>query len=152
MRGCVICEKLAVLGTLPASENVWGTEHWAVVHAFDTALEGWLVLLSRAHALSYADLSDDAVQELGLVQKRLTNALQTVLGAQKTYAVTFAEHGDYPHLHVHVIPRMLDQAPDLKGPNIFKLLGVPADQAVSQERRTELAQQLNDYLSSKEQQ
>ena len=48
--------------------------------------------------------------------------------------------------------RMPDQAPEFKGPNIFKLLGVPADQAVSQERRNELAQQLNDYLNPKEQQ
>jgi diadenosine tetraphosphate (Ap4A) HIT family hydrolase len=153
VRGCVICDKLASLDTLPASENVWLTPNWAVVHAFDTALEGWLVLLSRTHALSYADLSDEAVQELGLVQKRLTAALQAVVGAERAYIVAFSEqgaHGDYRHLHVHVIPRMPDQSPDHKGPNMFKLLGVPAERAVPQERRNELAQQLNDHLTLKE--
>ena len=90
------------------------------------------------------------MQELGLLQKRLTRALQTVVGAERAYVVSFSEqgaHGDYRHLHVHVIPRMPEQAPELKGPNIFKLLGVPADHIVSQERRNQLAQQIKTFLS-----
>lgn len=151
--GCPICEKLAVLDTLPASENVWLTEHWSVVHAFNTSLEGWLVLNSRTHALSYADLSDGAVAQLGLVQKRTTQALQAVVGAERAYVVSFSEqgaHGDYRHLHVHVIPRMPDQPQEYKGPGVFGYLGVSTEQAVSQERRNELAHQLNTFLTSKE--
>ena len=150
---CPICEKLAILDTLPACENIWQTEHWFVVHAFNTSLEGWLVLNSKVHALSYVDLSDEAVQELGTLQKRLTQALQAVVGAERAYSVAFSEqgtHGDYRHLHVHLIARMPNQASEFKGPNIFKQLGVPDEQAVSQERRNELAQQLTDFLSSQE--
>lgn len=146
--GCNICEKLKVLDALPASENVYQTDHWAVVHAFNTAQEGWLVLLSKAHVLSLAELQDEAVQELGLLQKRLTQALQSVLGAYKTYSVAFAEqgpHGDYRHLHIHIIPRFEGQD-EFKGPNVFKLLGVPDEQIVPQERRNELAHQLKTYL------
>jgi diadenosine tetraphosphate (Ap4A) HIT family hydrolase len=60
--GCYSCDQQAA-ATLPPREDVVRTAHWRVVHAFNTTLPGWLVLLPSRHVLSFTQLSPEAADE-----------------------------------------------------------------------------------------
>jgi len=110
-----------------------------VVHCYGTSVEGWLVLVCRAHRPALADLTDAEAAELGPLLKRTSTALREHLRAVKTYAVQFAEHPRHPHVHVHVIPRPADLPEEARGPRIFDRLGVPDADAVTEDRMNEIA-------------
>jgi diadenosine tetraphosphate (Ap4A) HIT family hydrolase len=126
-------------GHAPPWDRILRTDHWDVVHAFGTALEGWSVLVVRRHITSVADLTDEEAAELGPLIKRVSAALQDVMGCDKTYVVQFAEHRDHPHVHVHVIPRPRDLPDEHQGPRVFGLAGVAGDQAVPEARMDAIA-------------
>jgi len=133
-------------GEAPSWDRILRTEHWDVVHAFGTSLEGWLVLVVRRHLTAVADLSDEEAVELGPLLKRVSAAVQEVLDCDKTYVVQLAEHPQHPHVHVHVIPRPRDLPDEHKGPRIFNLIGVPDDEAVPGARMDEIAAQIASRL------
>lgn len=112
---------------------------WDVVHCDDSAIEGWMVLVVRRHITSVADLTDAEASELGPLLKRVSAALQEVIGCPKTYVVQFAEHPLHPHVHVHVIPRAADLPDELHGPGIFSQLGVGEGRRVPEARMDEIA-------------
>jgi diadenosine tetraphosphate (Ap4A) HIT family hydrolase len=80
-----------------------------------------LVLVSARHVASLHDLDEEAHIELGLLQGRVSRALEALLDAPKTYVVFFAEA--LAHVHVHLIPRMPDVPPDRIGAGVFGFLG-----------------------------
>ncbi|MGH3498721.1 MAG: HIT family protein [Nocardioidaceae bacterium] len=143
--GCYTCRGNAA-ATLPARERVWRSEHWRVAHAFDSALPGWLVVVAATHVTSMDELSPAAAHELGGLLRRLSIALGDVVGCAKTYVMQFSEAEGFAHLHLHVVPRMPDQAPEHRGPRIFALLGRPDGQQVSTDERDSLAERLSDAL------
>ncbi|MFI7551667.1 HIT family protein [Micromonospora sediminimaris] len=55
---CYVCRSEEQFDTLPPRERVAADEHWRVVHAFDSRLPGWLVLVPRRHVTSIAELTD----------------------------------------------------------------------------------------------
>lgn len=134
-------------GEAPAWDRIRRTPHWDLVHAFGTAVEGWLVLVVRRHRAAVAELSDEEAAELGPLVTASSRALQEVVGCEKTYVVQFAEHPDHPHVHVHVIPRAPDLPLEWRGPGIFARLGVPDDQTVSESRMDEIAAGLDGVLA-----
>ena len=140
MAECVTCSLIERrdAGEAPLWDRILRTERWDVVHAFGTSLEGWLVLVVRRHITAVADLTDDEATELGPLVKRVSAALQEVVGCDKTYVVQLAEHRDHPHVHVHVIPRSADLPDEHQGPRVFALLGVPDDDAVPEARMDEI--------------
>ncbi|MFC7620904.1 HIT family protein [Microlunatus sp. GCM10028923] len=142
---CLACTHTGA-DTLPDREQVVRTEHWRVAHAFDSALPGWLVLLPTRHVTSYADLTDAAAAEVGPMLLDLSRALRTVVGCVKTYQMLFAEKEGFSHLHIHLVPRAADLAPDLLGPNIFGYLKQPREQWVPTDRMDELARELRAAL------
>ena len=83
MIGCYPCQHNAAADRPPREEIVL-TEHWRVVHNFDSALPGWLVLVARQHVLAFHDLPAPAMAELGDLVGRLSRALQDVTGCAKT--------------------------------------------------------------------
>jgi diadenosine tetraphosphate (Ap4A) HIT family hydrolase len=113
----------------PLRERIAADELWRVAHAFNAAIPGWLVLIPRRHVTSLTELTDAEAAVLGSWQVRLSRALQTVLGCQKTYVAQFAEAEGFSHVHFHIVPRQPDLARELRGPRIFQLLG-PADRPV----------------------
>ena len=44
---CMPCDNEARVDTLPPRECVYLTDHWRVVHAFNSTLPGWMVVLPR---------------------------------------------------------------------------------------------------------
>ena len=118
---CYSCEHNAAIDRPPREEVVL-TGHWRVVHNFDTALPGWLVLVPLEHVLAFHDLPEQAMTELGDLVGRLSRALREVTGCAKTYLMQFSEAPGFSHLHVHLVPRMPDQPEDRKGPAVFGYL------------------------------
>ncbi len=150
MADCMTCELVARRdrGEAPPWDAIVRTPGWDVVHAFGTAVEGWTVLVVRRHITSVADLTDDEAAELGPLVKNVSAALQKVLGCEKTYVAQFAEHPQHPHVHVHVIPRPVDLVAEHRGPGIFGLMGVAADQAVPEARMNEIAAEVLRHLDA----
>ena len=105
--GCYSCEHDAAANP-PPREAACVTAYWRVVHAFNSSLPGWLVILPRRHVTALDEL-DDA-------------ALRQVVGCTKTYSALFAEAEGFAHLHVHLVPRMPDQPVDRRGPAVFGYL------------------------------
>jgi diadenosine tetraphosphate (Ap4A) HIT family hydrolase len=111
-------------GEAPDWDNILRTDHWDVVHNYDTALPGWLVLVARRHVGALAEMTEAEAVELGTLQRDVSRALAEVTGCAKTYVAQFAESPEHPHVHVHVIPRMADIAPEHLGPGVFALMAV----------------------------
>jgi diadenosine tetraphosphate (Ap4A) HIT family hydrolase len=123
------------------------TRAWDLAHAYDTSLDGWMVLGLRRHVTALADLTDAEAAELGPLIQRTSAALRQVLGCPKTYVVQFAEHRLHPHVHVHVIARPADLPDEEQGPRVFTRLGVAEDKRVSEKRMDEIAVALHDHLA-----
>ncbi|HMM96751.1 HIT family protein [Phycicoccus sp.] len=148
MTSCHVCSE-NTRSDLPPRERVAVTEHWRVAHAFDTSLEGWLVLDAREHVEALHELPAAAHTELGELVGRLSKALRDVVGCTKTYIMQFSEATGFGHLHVHLVPRMPDQPAESRGPAVFRHLGPDAVGAqVGEARRDELALALADRLSA----
>ncbi|NYI80020.1 HIT family protein [Nocardioides panzhihuensis] len=118
---CYNCRNSA-LESLPPRESIVRTQHWRVGHAFNVSLPGWLVIAPIQHVVALDELPADAHVELGTLLGSLSAALRSVTGCVKTYVMQFSEAEGFEHLHVHLVPRMADQPPDLKGPNVFGYL------------------------------
>jgi diadenosine tetraphosphate (Ap4A) HIT family hydrolase len=119
-----------------------------VVHADNTSLEGWLVLVLRRHVLAVADLTRDEAAALGPLITKVSNALRTLVECEQTYVALFAEHPQHRHVHVHVVPRAADLPEELQGPSVFRFLGGDRERWVSEARMSALATTLRPLLRS----
>jgi diadenosine tetraphosphate (Ap4A) HIT family hydrolase len=145
---CRTCELVARRnqGAAPPWDAVLRTAHWDVVHAFGTDVEGWMVLVTRRHIASVAEMTDDEAAEFGPLLLRVSTALGEAVGCERTYVAQFAEAEGHHHVHVHVVPRMPDQPDEAKGPRVFSRLGLPDDRCVPEARMNELATRLRGLL------
>lgn len=149
MPNCYTCELTCQrdAGTAPLWDCIWRTAHWDVVHAYNTSLPGWLVLVARRHIEAVAELTEAEAIELGLLQQRVSLLLGEVIGCVKTYIIQFAEAKEHPHVHFHVVPRMADQPEAYRSTNIFGYLGVPEAERVAEADMNAIAQQIRQGLS-----
>ena len=149
MVSCATCELVARrdAGKAPPWDCIVRTAGWDIVHAYGTAVEGWLVLVARRHITALADMTRDEAAELGPLVKAVSEALHATTGCHKTYVVQFAEAADHPHVHVHVIPRAPDLTDEQRGPGIFTLAGVPPNQCVHEDRMNDIALKVRDQLT-----
>lgn len=86
----------------------WEDDLWIVRHhMLPSPLAGWFMLVSRRHLGGPADLSDAEAAAFGPTLRRVSQAIKSVTGAPKVYAIAFGEGA--PHLHVHLIPRYADR-------------------------------------------
>lgn len=138
---CLTCDLLdrRDRGDAPLWDKIHRTEYWDLVHAYNTALPGWLVLVARRHIEAIADLSDGEAAELGDLLRRASTALHEVTGCVKTYVIQFAEAEGHGHVHLHIVPRMADQPEERRSVGIFGYLGVAEENRVSDERMNEIA-------------
>jgi len=147
---CLTCElvRRRDRGQAPAWDNMLRTPYWDIVHAYDTSLEGWLVLVARRHVTALAELTADEAAALGLLLARVSRALHETLSCAKTYAAQFAEHPDHPHVHVHLVARPVDHPAHLRGPRVFGALGVEPAAVVPEDRRNDLTARLQIALAA----
>lgn len=119
--GCFSCDQQAAAAP-PAREDILHTPHWRVAHAFNSTLAGWLVVLPTRHVTSFTELTPEAADELGGLIRRLGTALEAVTGCVKTYLIQFSEAEGFSHLHLHLVPRLLDHPEEARGPRVFSYL------------------------------
>jgi len=150
MTACKTCELLAARdnGAAPLWDAIYRTPLWDVVHSFDTALPGWLVLVTRRHIAAVDELTNSEASELGPLIRHVSAALRAVTGCLKTYVIQFAEAKEHPHVHFHIVPRMIDQPEERRSTKIFGYLGVPEDERVSEAVMNDIAAQVKRYLEA----
>ena len=149
---CKTCEMTVRrrLGQAPLWDNIYQTEFWDVVHAYNSALPGWLVLVVQRHIESLDELTEQEAAELGPLIRRVSLSLKSVIGCKKTYVIQFAEARKHPHVHFHIVPRMADQPAERRSAGIMGYLGVSRDERISEDRMNEIGAEIRSYLSSKE--
>lgn len=133
-------------GEAPLWDNIYRGAHWDVVHSFNTALPGWLVLVTRRHVAAIDELTAEEATELGALLRSVSLALKTVTGCSKTYVLQFAEHLLHPHVHFHIVPRMPDMPADRRGARVMAYLSVLDDERVGEADMNALALQLRALL------
>lgn len=145
---CLTCELKARRdrGEAPLWDSIHRSDYWDLVHAFNTSLPGWLVLVARRHIEAIDELTDEEAAELGVLLRRASVALREITGCVKTYVMQFAEAEGHGHVHFHIVPRMADQPAERRSTGIFGYLGVPEEERVSEERMTEVAKRVREYL------
>jgi diadenosine tetraphosphate (Ap4A) HIT family hydrolase len=139
---CLTCELMQrrEAGNAPLWDDIYRTPYWCVVHSFNTALPGWLVIVCRRHIAALDELTEAEAADLGVLLRRVSLALREATGCVKTYAAQFAEAQGHQHVHVHVIPRMTDQPPERRGAQVFQYIGVTDAERVSEAQMNEIAQ------------
>jgi diadenosine tetraphosphate (Ap4A) HIT family hydrolase len=137
---CHTCTLLAQrdTGTVPLWDSIYRSQYWDVVHSYNTSLLGWLVLVARRHMTAIDETTESEAIELGSLLRRVSVALKESTGCAKTYVIQFAEAAEHPHVHFHVVPRMVDQPAERRGPGIFGYLGVPDHERVSEEAMNQI--------------
>jgi len=145
--GCYSCDQQATVPP-PPREDVVRTEHWRVVHAFNSTLPGWLVLLPTRHIESFTELTPAAADELGGLVRRLSLALEAVTGCVKTYLMQFSEADGFSHLHLHLVPRSPDHPDDARGPRVFAYLTQDETEWLPAAERDRIALSLRAALAS----
>jgi len=150
MKTCKTCELIAQrnAGIAPLWDCIYQTQYWDVVHSYDTALPGWLVLVIRRHITAVDELTNAEAIELGQLIRRTSLALKEVTGCIKTYIIQFAEKSEHPHVHFHIIPRMMDQPEERNGTLVFGYLGVPEKERVSEDVMNLIAVKVREILQT----
>ena len=147
---CLTCELVRRRdeGHAPLWDTIHRTDHWDVVHSYNTSLPGWLVLIVRRHIEAIDELTAEEAAELGVLLQHTSAALREVVGCAKTYVIQFAEAAEHPHVHFHVIPRMANQPEERRSRGIFGYLGVPEAERVSEAEMNELAFQIRRLIAN----
>jgi diadenosine tetraphosphate (Ap4A) HIT family hydrolase len=79
------------------------TPHWVVNHHLASALPGYLMLGSKHHVNSLAQLPGPALAELGGLMANIQSVLETQLNPKWLYISRFGHDPRYP-IHFHFIP------------------------------------------------
>ena len=137
---CGTCERIRQrdAGTAPVWDSILRSDGWDVVHAYDTSLLGWIVLVPLRHIRSVDELTGEEAGKLGELIRDVSAFLKEETGCVKTYVMQYAEHPEHPHVHFHVVPRMADLPDQHKGPGVFSYLGVEGER-LSDTAMSELA-------------
>ena len=79
------------------------TAHWILNHHLSSALPGYLMLGSRKHVNSLAELPDSALAELGSLLANVQKTIESQLKPKWLYISRFGHDPGYP-IHFHFIP------------------------------------------------
>lgn len=147
---CESCRRIRTRdqGEAPLWDNIYRSEFWDVVHAYNSTLLGWMELVCRRHVVAIDELTSAEARELGDLMQRVSRALKLYLQCQKTYLMQFAEAPDHQHVHIHLVARMPDQAPEDKSYRIFRHLGAPAELRCSETELNALAAAVREQLQA----
>ncbi|MFY0408871.1 HIT family protein [Solicola sp. PLA-1-18] len=129
--GCWACER-------DDSAYLWSDERWRVAAIDHVPLRGAVILESRAHVDSFADMPDDLAADLGRVTARVERA---ILGIGDVGRVHVVRWGDgLAHFHQWFLPRPLG-AMQMRGQTLmFWIEALPTlDHAVRDEAHAAVA-------------
>jgi diadenosine tetraphosphate (Ap4A) HIT family hydrolase len=138
---CITCELIVRRdeGKAPLWDCIHRTQYWDIVHCNSTSLAGWLIIIARRHIAAVDEMTEEEAIEAGKLIRQVSLALKEQTGCIKAYIAQFAEAPGHQHVHFHIVPRMADQPEGDRGSNIFRHLGVPAENRVSETIMNEIA-------------
>ena len=70
-------------GTAPLWDSIYRTEFFDIVHALNTSLPGWIVIVLRRHAGAIDELTTDEASELGALLRKVSVSLKNIVGCKK---------------------------------------------------------------------
>lgn len=88
---------------IPPRFIIHESAHWVVNHRTDSALPGYLMLSAKQMTNSLAALPAQALAELGALQARTQQAIETYLQPRHLYIGRFGHDAGYS-IHFHFIP------------------------------------------------
>jgi hypothetical protein len=83
-----------------------------------------------------------------MLQWAVAKTLASQTGCAKEYMAFFAEMPGFHHVHVHMIPRAGDLAPELRGGKVFAFLQARADEVVPGDHVAEFCVRASTEMSS----
>ena len=102
---CLFCDGAHLRAQDPA-RVVYEDDWFYVAHPLDgdeLTYLGSLMIVTKRHVPSFAELTADEAQSLGLLLSRVSRALKAATGAGHAYAYFFGE--GFHHLHVFTVAR-----------------------------------------------
>lgn len=99
---CLSCKILSGKLTTPGG-IIYETESFFLAHAIDTPIPGFIVLASKRHIESIADMDDTQTKELGPLLRKVTKTLRNVVSPERIYCCSVGEN--ISHLHFYLFPR-----------------------------------------------
>jgi diadenosine tetraphosphate (Ap4A) HIT family hydrolase len=103
METCFICRKHREQEIAPPGGYIYEDEHWMVCHApVKLGPLGTLFIESKRHFLDYAEMTDEESASLGIVMRKVYQALRLQTEAERIYQVTLLE--GVPHFHSWLVP------------------------------------------------
>jgi diadenosine tetraphosphate (Ap4A) HIT family hydrolase len=79
------------------------TDHWIINHHLASALPGYLMLATKMPTSSLAELSSDALAELGVLLAKTQQTIERQLQPKRLYIGRFGHDPGWP-IHFHFIP------------------------------------------------
>ncbi|MCW2780375.1 MAG: hypothetical protein JWR35_824 [Marmoricola sp.] len=138
MADCLMCSLVESNG--PEGGWVFEEEHWlgGVLPGFE--VPGWLIVTVRRHVEGAARLNDAEAESLGGMIRRVTAAINDLMGPDRVYQVAMAE--GWPHWHFPLVPRPKDVAPEDRGLPYMaareQMIDIPEAMRIADQLRTAL--------------
>ncbi|MEX6665558.1 HIT family protein [Pseudomonas sp. W2-17] len=88
---------------IPPSFVIHETTHWLINHRLDSHLPGYLMLSAKQMTHSLATLPNEALTELGPLQAKIQQAIETHLHPKRLYIGRFGHDAGHS-IHFHFIP------------------------------------------------
>ncbi|HYN75331.1 MAG TPA: hypothetical protein VEV13_03965 [Candidatus Limnocylindria bacterium] len=95
-QGCRSCEH-------PDTDFLWTDKNWRLRPYRPTELLGQVLLETRAHHDSFADLPDELLRELGPLVARIEGAILGLGGVGRVHVARWGDGGE--HFHLWFMPR-----------------------------------------------
>lgn len=127
---CYSCKSISGERSISPGPTIYSGEYWLIEHAYPCGMKGWLVIVLRRHASALYELTSSEFAELGVLLEKTASALYRATGCEKEYVACFSEAEHFDHVHFHIVAKSAALPTELKGPAIFKMLKVSAEEAV----------------------
>lgn len=88
---------------IPSRFIIYESRHWIVNHRMDSALPGYVMLSAKQMTNSLSAFSAQALAELGPLQARIQQAMETLLPPHRLYISRYGHETGYS-IHFHFIP------------------------------------------------
>ena len=107
MDNCAICQ-LHLDPQAQERYEIQRSELWVLRHHPDPApLPGWLLLDSLRHCSGPVDFTEAEASGWGSAVRDASDLVKQITGCERVYAIAFGEGAQ--HLHLHLIPRHLNE-------------------------------------------
>ena len=143
---CPICAKQQGAAGTVVGGPIYADDLLYVHHAYmpdKPTFLGFVRLETRRHVPSFAELTPDEAQAIGLMEHRLSRALKECAGADHAYAFFYGDH--VPHLHILIWARYPGTPREYWRERVDEWSGSPLGGA---EEVAALSQRLRDYLNN----